>query len=54
LRYTLSNPDLTAAIVGTANLEHLKQNIEFALKGPLPADVIAEANRRLDAIEHEL
>ena len=49
LRYTLSNPDLDTTIVGTANLEHLRDNVAAAAKGPLPADVYAEAQRRLAA-----
>jgi len=49
LRFTLSNPDLDTTIVGTSNLEHLRANIEAAEKGPLPADVVEEAKRRLDA-----
>jgi aryl-alcohol dehydrogenase-like predicted oxidoreductase len=47
LRYTLSHPDLHTTIVGTANLEHLAANLAAARKGPLPADVYAEARRRL-------
>lgn len=47
LRFTLSNPDLDTTIVGTRNLDHLRSNIEFALKGPLPQDVYEEAKRRL-------
>ncbi len=49
LRFTLSNPDLDTTIVGTRNPEHLRQNVEAALKGPLPPDVLAEARRRLAA-----
>ncbi len=49
LRFTLSHPDLDTTIVGTANPTHLRQNIDAARKGALPADVIAEARRRLDA-----
>jgi aryl-alcohol dehydrogenase-like predicted oxidoreductase len=49
LRFTLSNPDLDTTIVGTKNVEHLQDNIEAALKGPLPAELIAEAKRRLTA-----
>ena len=49
LRFTLSHPALSTTIVGTSNLEHLKGNIEVAAKGPLPADVYAEAKRRLPA-----
>lgn len=49
LRFTLSHPDLHTTIVGTANLDHLRANCEVARKGALPADVYAEAKRRLDA-----
>ena len=48
LRFTLTNPDLDTAIVGTRDPAHLHQNIEAALKGPLPEDVMREAKRRLD------
>ncbi|HWC29330.1 MAG TPA: aldo/keto reductase, partial [Dehalococcoidia bacterium] len=47
LRYTLSNPHLDTTIVGTKDLDHLKDNVEAALKGPLPDDVMREAQRRL-------
>jgi aryl-alcohol dehydrogenase-like predicted oxidoreductase len=49
LRFTLSLPGLSSAIVGTSNLEHLRTNVAMASRGPLPADVHAEAVRRLDA-----
>jgi aryl-alcohol dehydrogenase-like predicted oxidoreductase len=47
LRYTFSHPDMHTTIVGTANVEHLAANLAAARKGPLPADVYAEAKRRL-------
>jgi len=50
LRFTLSLPDLSSTIVGTANLDHLRGNVAIASRGPLPADVHAEAVRRLDAV----
>jgi aryl-alcohol dehydrogenase-like predicted oxidoreductase len=50
LRFTLSNPDLDTTIVGTRSAEHLQDNITAAVKGPLPADVVAEVKRRLDAV----
>jgi len=50
LRFTLSHPGLSTTIVGTKNPEHLRQNVSFAAKGPLPAAVVAEAKRRLDAV----
>jgi aryl-alcohol dehydrogenase-like predicted oxidoreductase len=49
LRFTLSDPHLDTTIVGTKNPDHLRNNVEATLKGPLPADVIAEAKRRLEA-----
>ncbi len=48
LRFTLSLDDLDTTIVGTANIDHLRHNVEVAALGPLPADVLAEAKRRLD------
>jgi len=49
LRFTLSNADLDTTIVGTKSVDHLQDNIDAALKGALPDDVMAEAKRRLDA-----
>ncbi len=49
LRFTLSHPQLSTTIVGTANPDHLQQNLDAAAKGPLPADLYDEAKRRLDA-----
>jgi len=49
LRFTLSHPDLDTTIVGTSSVEHLRENIATATLGPLPADVLAEAKRRLEA-----
>ncbi len=50
LRYTLTHPHADTIIVGTVNLDHLQQNVDAIHKGPLSADVYAEAKRRLDAI----
>ena len=47
LRFTLSHPYLSTTIVGTANPGHLESNITIAEKGPLPADLYAEAKSRL-------
>lgn len=49
LRFTLSHPDMNTTIVGTVNPEHLQDNLKAANAGPLPADVYAEAKRRLSA-----
>ena len=48
LRATISNPDAHTTIVGTLNPTHLRENVAAVLKGPLPADVLDEAKRRLD------
>jgi aryl-alcohol dehydrogenase-like predicted oxidoreductase len=53
LRFTLSHPGLSTTIVGTKNPDHLRDNLEAARRGPLPDDVLAEAKRRLDAIDAE-
>ena len=47
LRFTLSHPGLSSTIVGTSSMEHLRANVAFAEKGPLPADLYEEAKRRL-------
>ena len=49
LRFTLSHPDLDTTIVGTASLEHLRDNLAVAAAGPLPDDVLQEAKSRLTA-----
>lgn len=51
LRFTISHPGMTSTIVGTASRAHLADNLAAARKGPLPPDVHAEAERRLDRIE---
>jgi aryl-alcohol dehydrogenase-like predicted oxidoreductase len=50
LRFTLSLSGLSSTIVGTSNLDHLRDNVTMASGGPLPADVHAEAVRRLEAV----
>lgn len=50
LRFTLSHPHCHTTIVGTMNPAHLSENLAIAEKGALPADIYAEAKRRLDAI----
>ncbi len=49
LRFTFTHPDLHTNIVGTINPAHLQHNVDVVRQGPLPADVYAEAKRRLHA-----
>ncbi|MEA2640960.1 MAG: hypothetical protein QOF51_2354 [Chloroflexota bacterium] len=53
LRFTISHPDMATTIVGTANPEHLHDNVDALQKGPLPADLYEEAKRRLGAASPE-
>jgi aryl-alcohol dehydrogenase-like predicted oxidoreductase len=50
LRYTLSHPHVDTTIVGTLYPDHLLENVAIALRGPLSAEVYAEAKRRLDKV----
>jgi aryl-alcohol dehydrogenase-like predicted oxidoreductase len=47
LRFTYSHPDLDTTIVGTADPDHLQDNINALLKGPLDPGLYTEAKRRL-------
>ena len=38
LRFTLAQPGVTTAIVGTTNEGHVRRNLEIAAMGPLPKD----------------
>jgi L-galactose dehydrogenase/L-glyceraldehyde 3-phosphate reductase len=46
LRFVLSNPDVSAAIIGSAELHHIDEALRAAEMGPLPGDVLS----RLDAL----
>ena len=46
LRFVLSNPDVSCAIIGSAELHHIDEALEAQKMGPLPASVLA----RLDAL----
>jgi D-threo-aldose 1-dehydrogenase len=46
LRFVLSNPAVSCAIIGTAELPHIDEALQAAEMGPLPADVLT----RLDAL----
>jgi aryl-alcohol dehydrogenase-like predicted oxidoreductase len=49
LRYAISTPGVTSIIAGTADPNHVRDNVRAAQRGPLTAEVLAEARRRLDA-----
>ena len=44
-RYLLSLPMVDSVLTGVDSVEQLKQNLEVASRGPLPADVVAEIDR---------
>lgn len=48
LRFTISHPAVSSAIVGTSKIAHLRSNLAIVGKGPLPADLYEEAKRRLE------
>jgi aryl-alcohol dehydrogenase-like predicted oxidoreductase len=48
LRFTISHPALSSAIVGTSSVDHLRANVAIAGKGPLPPELYEEAKRRLE------
>lgn len=50
LRYTLTHPRVNTIIAGTLHPEHLTENVQVVLKGPLSPQVYAEAKRRLDRV----
>jgi aryl-alcohol dehydrogenase-like predicted oxidoreductase len=49
LRFTCTNPDVATTVVATTSPDHMRENVEAVSKGPLPADVYEEAQRRLNA-----
>jgi aryl-alcohol dehydrogenase-like predicted oxidoreductase len=49
VRFAIAEPALDTTIIGTKSVDHLHDNVAAARKGPLPADLVAEAKRRLDA-----
>ncbi len=46
LRFVLSNPDVSCAVIGSAELHHVDEALQAAKMGPLPSHVLA----RLDAL----
>jgi aryl-alcohol dehydrogenase-like predicted oxidoreductase len=50
IRHVISNENITSAIIGSSNAEHMKENIAAAEKGPLPQDLRDEIKRRLNSV----
>ncbi len=56
LRFTLSQPGVTTAIVGTTKTSNVERNLEALSKGALPENVVTElraAFRRAEAAAGE-
>jgi aryl-alcohol dehydrogenase-like predicted oxidoreductase len=56
LRFTLSQPGVTSAIVGTTGTAHVPRNLEIVSKGPLPESSVAAlhaAFRQAEATDGE-
>jgi len=45
LRFVLSNPDVSCAIIGSAELHHIDEALQAAERGPLPAGVLARLDK---------
>ena len=51
LRFTLSAPQVSCAIVGTSSLEHLHENVRVANLGPLPEPVVEALRERFQVCD---
>lgn len=49
LRFTLSHPHCHTTIVGTCNMNHMRENLAALNAGPLEADLVSEVQRRVAA-----
>ena len=47
LRFTLTHSNIHTTIVGTTNIQHLQENIEATMKGPLPKHIHKEIQKIL-------
>jgi aryl-alcohol dehydrogenase-like predicted oxidoreductase len=45
LRFVLANPDVSCAIIGSAELDHIDEALKAEEMGPLPPDVLARLDR---------
>jgi aryl-alcohol dehydrogenase-like predicted oxidoreductase len=53
LRFTLSQPGVHTAIIGTTNPKNLAANVAAVAKGPLPADAVAKIRAAFKAADPE-
>ena len=53
LRFTLSQPGVHSAIVGTTNPRHVAQNLKALDNGPLPEEVVAKLRTAFIAAEKQ-
>jgi D-threo-aldose 1-dehydrogenase len=44
LRFVLANPDVSGAVIGSAELHHIDEALQAAERGPLPPPVLARLN----------
>jgi aryl-alcohol dehydrogenase-like predicted oxidoreductase len=51
LRFTLGQPGVHTAIIGTTNPDNAKANIAYAAKGPLPAEVMRKMQAAFEAAD---
>ena len=47
IRFVISNPNVTAGIVGSSSAVHMQENFAAAQRGALPDDIYAEMKKRL-------
>jgi len=50
LRFVLSHPDVDVALSGTISTEHLKENVRYTERGPLPGERVRKARDLFDKL----
>lgn len=53
MRFTLSQPGVHTAIIGTTDPDHAAANLRAAEKGPLPEDAILKLRRVFQSAEDD-
>jgi aryl-alcohol dehydrogenase-like predicted oxidoreductase len=51
IRFTISQPGVNSAIIGSIHPENTRRNIEFAKKGPLSADIVQKIRTAFKAAQ---